>query len=200
MDRLLTNQAVKDQFLFDFIKSNLEYRGPTHVKTSYDKFMAENQSPKLQAKMEKIKEKWDPIMPGKEVPDFSFTNIDGEEVKLSDLRGTLVYIDIWATWCGPCIAEHPHWDKMKEEYKDKDVSFLTVSIDDSKDPWVKMVNDKKMDGLQWFAANAWKSELAQHFMVNAIPRFLLLDKEGKIIDPSADRPSGNIREMVDKYL
>lgn len=200
MDKLLTNQAVKDQFLFDYIKSNLEYRGPVHVKTSYDKFMAENQSPKLQAKMEKIKEKWDPIMPGKEAPDFSFVNIEGEEVNLSDLKGTLVYIDIWATWCGPCIAEHPHWDKMKEEYKDKDLSFLTVSIDDTKDPWVKMVNDKKMDGLQWFAENAWKSELAQHFMVNAIPRFLLLDKEGKIIDPSADRPSGNIREMVDKYL
>jgi len=200
MDRLLINQAVKDQFLFDFIKSDLEYRGPVHVKTSYDKFMDENQSPKLQAKMEKIKEKWDPIMPGKEVPDFTFVNIVGEEVKLSDLKGTLVYVDIWATWCGPCIAEHPHWDKMKEEYKDKEVSFLTVSIDDSKEPWVKMVNDKKMDGLQWFAANAWKSDLAQYFMVNAIPRFLLLDKEGKIIDPSADRPSGKIRETIDQYL
>lgn len=200
MDKLLTNQAIKDQFLYDYIKSNLEYRGPVHVKSSYDKFISENQSPNLQNKLEAIKEKWDPIMPGKEVPDFSFVNIEGEEVKLSDLRGSLVYIDIWATWCGPCIAEHPHWDKMKEEYKDKDVSFLTVSIDDSKDPWEKMVKDKNMDGLQWFAANAWKSELAQHFMVNGIPRFLLLDKEGKIIDPSADRPSGKIRETVDKYL
>ncbi|AFL85427.1 thiol-disulfide isomerase-like thioredoxin [Belliella baltica DSM 15883] len=200
MDKLLKNQTVKDQFLFDYIKSNLEYRGPIHVKSSYEKFIAENQSPELQAKLEKIKAKWDPIMPGQQVPDFSFVNINGEEVNLSDLRGNLVYIDIWATWCGPCIAEHPHWDKMKEEYKDKDVSFLTVSIDDSKEPWEKMVKDKNMDGLQWFSANAWKSDLAQHFMVNAIPRFLLLDKEGKIIDPSADRPSGDIRKTVDKYL
>lgn len=200
IDQLFDDQIVKDELLYSFIKSNLEYRGPIHVKESYDKFMTENKSPKKAAKLKEIRDKWDPIMPGKDVPDFSFVNIEGEDVKLSDLRGTLVYIDIWATWCGPCIAEHPHWDKMKEEYKDKNVSFLTVSIDDSKEPWQKMVKDKKMDGLQWFAANAWKSDLAQHFMVNGIPRFLLLDKEGKIIDPSADRPSGNIRETVDKYL
>lgn len=200
MDIVLLNQEVKDQFLFDYIKSNLEYRGPVHVKTSYDKFISENQSPKLKVKLEEIKDKWNPIMPGKEVPDFSFVNTEGDEVKMSDLKGTLVYIDIWATWCGPCIAEHPHWDKMKEEYKDEEISFLTVSIDDDKEPWIKMVDDKKMAGLQWFAADAWKSEFAQHFMVNAIPRFLLLDKEGKIIDPSADRPSGKIREMVEKHL
>ncbi len=200
MDNLLKNQAVKDQFLFDYIKSNLEYRGPVHVKSSYDKFMAENQSPKLQAKLEETKEKWDPIMPGQDVPDFNFVNIEGEPVKLSDLKGNLVYVDIWATWCGPCIAEHPHWDKMKEEYKDKPISFLTVSIDDSKEPWEKMVKAKNMDGLQWFTENAWKSDIAQHFMVNAIPRFLLLDKDGKVLDPSADRPSGKIRETVDKYL
>jgi thiol-disulfide isomerase/thioredoxin len=200
MDNLLKNQAIKDQLLFDFIKSNLEYRGPVHVKSSLEKFEVENQSPKLLAKLDEIKQKWEPIMPGKEVPDFNFVNIEGEPVKLSDLKGNLVYIDIWATWCGPCIAEHPHWDKMKEEYTDKPISFLTVSIDNSKEPWEKMVNAKNMEGLQWFAENAWKSDIAQHFMVNAIPRFLLLDKEGKVIDPSADRPSGKIRETVDKYL
>ncbi|MCH7403203.1 redoxin family protein [Belliella kenyensis] len=200
LEDMIENQVVKDKFLFDYIKSNMQYRGPEHTEVSYKKFMKENQSPKLAAKLEALKDKWEPIMPGKEVPDFSFVNIEGEEVNLSDLKGNLVYIDIWATWCGPCIAEHPHWDKMKEEYKDKSIAFLTVSIDDSKDPWEKMVKSKNMEGLQWFAENAWKSELAKHFMVNAIPRFILLDKEGKIIDPSADRPSGNIRTKVDQHL
>ena len=163
-------------------------------------FLAENTTPKFVDKLEKLKAKWEPISPGKEVPDFQFTDMKGETVKLSDLKGNLVYIDIWATWCGPCIAEHPNWDKVKEEYKDKPVAFLTVSIDDTREPWEKMVKNKKMEGLQWFAENAWQSELAQFFMVNAIPRFLLLDKEGKIIDPSAERPSGNIREILDKHL
>ncbi len=178
----------------------MEYRGPLYVAESYEKFMNENESPKYAEKLKKLKDKWEPISPGKDVPDFTFTDIEGEEVRLSDLKGNLVYIDIWATWCGPCIAEHHHWDKMKEEYKEKPVAFLTVSIDDSREPWEKMVKAKSMEGLQWFAENAWKSDLTQHFMVNAIPRFLLLDEEGKVLDPSADRPSGNIRESLEKHL
>jgi len=200
IDSLFQNPAMRDQFKYENIKMTMEYRGPVHTEEQYNKFLAENTTPKLAEKLEKIKAKWEPISPGKEVPDFSFVDIDGNAVKMSDLKGKLVYIDIWATWCGPCIAEHPHWDKMKEEYKNKPVAFLTVSIDDRKEPWEKMVKNKKMDGLQWFAENAWQSELTQFFMVNAIPRFLLLDTEGKILDPSADRPSGEIRETLDKHL
>lgn len=200
IDSLFKNPVMRDQFKYENLKMNMEYRGPAHVEEQYNKFLAENTTPKFAEKLEKIKEKWEPISPGKEVPDFSFVDIEGNPVKMSDLRGKLVYIDIWATWCGPCIAEHPYWDKMKEEYKDKPVAFLTVSIDDSKEPWEKMVKNKKMEGLQWFAENAWQSEITQFFMVNAIPRFLLLDAEGKIIDPSAERPSGSIRDTLDKHL
>jgi thiol-disulfide isomerase/thioredoxin len=200
VDTLVKNQDVKNFLRFQAIKMNLEYRGPVHSEKDIQKFKASTKSEKYLGKLDKLVAKWEPISPGKPVPDFSFTDIKGQPVKISDLKGKLVYIDIWATWCGPCIAEHPHWDKLKADYKDKDVAFLTVSIDDSREPWEKMVKEKKMDGLQWFAENAWQSELAQHFMVNGIPRFLLLDKEGKIIDPSADRPSGPIRETLDKHL
>ncbi|WP_228527838.1 TlpA disulfide reductase family protein [Pararhodonellum marinum] len=200
MDSLLKDKTVKDHFYFTAIKSNLDYRGPVHVKASYEKFMKENETPKYAEKLNKLKAKWEPISPGKDVPDFTFTNVEGEEVKLSDLKGNLVYIDIWATWCKPCIAEHPYWDKLKEEFKDEPVAFLTVSIDDTRAPWEKMVKAKNMEGLQWFAENGWKSELNQHFMVNSIPRFILLDQAGKIIDPSADRPSGNIRAILDQHL
>lgn len=200
VDTLVRNQEVKDFVRFEAIKMNLEYRGPVHVENDITKFRASSKSEKYLGKLDKLVAKWEPISPGKPVPDFAFTDIKGQAVKLSDLKGKLVYIDIWATWCGPCIAEHPHWDKLKADYKDKDVAFLTVSIDDSREPWEKMVKNKKMEGLQWFAEKAWQSELAQHFMVNGIPRFLLLDKDGKIIDPSADRPSGTIREILDKHL
>lgn len=200
METLLKNQNVKDYFHYMHVKSKLDYQGPVHTKSSIDKFMAENQSPKMEDKLKKAMEKWEPIMPGEEVPDFSFVNVAGEDVKLSDLRGKLVYIDIWATWCKPCIAEHPHWDQLKEEYEGKPVFFLTISIDDSKESWIKMVEDKKMGGIQWLAGNAWKSEITKHFMVYSIPRFFLLDQDGKIIDPAADRPSGNIRATLDQFL
>jgi thiol-disulfide isomerase/thioredoxin len=200
MEDLLKNPAVKDYFLFRHVMTNLQFNGLKSAKLSIDKFHAENQSPKLVTKLEKELKKWEAIMPGMEIPDFTFEDISGEMVQLSDLKGTLVYIDIWATWCKPCIAEHPYWDQLKEEYDSKPVSFLTISIDDSKESWIKMVQDKNMGGLQWLADNAWKSEITQHFMVNSIPRFILLDQKGEIIDPTAERPSGNIRETLDKFL
>ena len=200
IDSLIKVPEIGDFFKYGFIKRSMEYRGPLQLEEVYNKFMSENSTAKYAKRLEKVKAKWDPISPGKSVPDFTFTDIKGDSVKLSDLKGNLVYIDIWATWCGPCIAEHPYLDAVREEYKEKPISFLTVSIDDTREPWEKMVKNKKMDGLQWFAANAWKSELTQFFLVNSIPRFILLDKEGKIIDPSAERPSGKIREILDEQL
>jgi thiol-disulfide isomerase/thioredoxin len=200
IDQLLTNRAVKEHFQFYYIKRDLQSRGPVNVRVDYDKFMQDNQSPTLAAILKESHDKWDTILPGKDLPDFNFININGDSVKLSELRGTLVYIDIWATWCGPCIAEHPHWDKLREEYKDKPVSFLTISIDTKRELWEKMVKAKNMEGLQWFTGGGNKSELSTHFIVGSIPRFILLDREGKIIDPSADRPSGDIRAMLDQHL
>ena len=200
IDQLLTNQAVKDHFQFYNIKRDLQSRGPVNARADYDKFMQDNQSPTLAAKLKESLDKWDTILPGMEVPDFSFVDIEGNSVKLSELRGNLVYIDIWATWCGPCIAEHPHWDKLREEYKDQAVSFLTISVDFKREPWEKMVKSKKMEGLQWYAPESFNSEIIRFFMVNGIPRFILLDLDGKIIDPSADRPSGDIRAILDQHL
>lgn len=200
MDQLLSNQVVKDRFRFDFIMSGLWRKGPVYVKAEYDTFMDEQQSPKLAAKLKEEHDKWNPILPGKQVPDFTFVTSDGDPAKLSDLRGNLVYVDIWATWCGPCIAEHPYWDKLMDEYKDEPVAFLTLSLDDDKEAWEKMVKDKNMKGFQWYTDDAFDSEFAQHFIVRGIPRFLLLDKEGKVIDPSADKPSGDIRAALDQHL
>ena len=200
IDSLLKDNSIRDRFIFMLIKSGLDLHGPIYVKDSYEKFMKENKSPEYAEKLKKTRDKWEPISPGKAVPDFTFIDMGGKEVKLSDLKGNVVYIDIWATWCGPCIAEHPHWDKLKKEFEGKPVAFLTVSIDDSEEPWKKMVKSKNMEGLQWFAQNAWESDFTQHFMVNSIPRFVLLDEEGKIIDPLAERPSGNIRDTLEKHL
>ncbi|GAB3009571.1 hypothetical protein GCM10027284_29990 [Cyclobacterium sediminis] len=200
IDSLLKDKSVNDYFVYTSIKSNMENRGPVYVKEAYEMFMKKNETPRYEKSLKKIMNKWERIGTGKDVPDFTFTDREGHQVKLSDLKGGLVYIDIWATWCGPCIAEHPYWDKLKLEYADKKVAFLTVSIDENKEAWEKMVNTKKMEGYQLYAKNARKSDFSQYFMVNSIPRFILLDENSKIIDPHAERPSGMIRESLDKHL
>ncbi|HMP98926.1 MAG TPA: TlpA disulfide reductase family protein [Cyclobacteriaceae bacterium] len=199
-DSIFQHHDIKEYYRFKLIKEQLDFMGPTGAVALYEDFIATSKNQNYLSKLKESMSKWEPILAGKESPDFKFVTLKDEEVKLSDLRGKLVYIDVWATWCGPCIAEHPNWNKMMDEYKDKDIAFVSISIDDSKEPWLKMVTQKNMGGHQWFTENAWQSELAQHYNIRGIPRFILLDKEGKIIDPSAPRPSGSIRTVVDKYL
>lgn len=122
--------------------------------------------------------------------DFSYADNKGKTVKMSDLKGKVVVIDVWATWCGPCKAEIPSLKKLEEEMKGKDVQIVSISVDDLKDKakWEKMIVDEKLGGLQLFAGGSG-NDLSKYYKVNTIPRFLLFDKEGKIISVDAPRPS-----------
>lgn len=134
--------------------------------------------------------------------NFRFPDVKGTDISLSDFRGKVVYIDIWATWCGPCKKEIPHLKKLEEEYKNKQVVFLGVSIDNAKDEekWKQFLIDNDMKGIQIFAGN--KSEdITGPYRVKGIPRFLLIDRRGKIISDNAPRPSSpEIKLLLDKAL
>lgn len=142
-------------------------------------------------KLEKLIEPWELLRSGLDAPDFVAKNRDGESVMLSDLKGKKVYIDIWATWCGPCIAEIPSLKKLEKDLHDKPVEFVSVSIDDEKDreKWKKFVVDRELGGVQLMADNAWQSDLATTYNIQGIPRFLLVDEDGKIVSANAPRPS-----------
>jgi len=142
---------------------------------------------------------WQKLAEGKQAPDFSYPNIEGDTVSLSDFRGKYVYIDVWATWCGPCKREIPDLAKLEEEYADKDIVFMSVSIDDTSDPWKKMVADKELKGVQLWA-EGWSTPIAESYMIQSIPRFMLIDKEGMIININAKRPSGGIKDIFDELL
>lgn len=124
-------------------------------------------------------------------PTFNYENHKGGTTKLEDLRGKYVYIDVWATWCGPCIAEIPHLKKVEEKFHDKNIAFVGISIDTKKDyeKWKKFVVTKELAGIQLFADNDWNSDFVKAYGINGIPRFILIDPQGNIVDANADRPS-----------
>ena len=133
----------------------------------------------------------------------NYRNANGSQSSLTDFLGKYVYIDVWATWCGPCIAEIPALDELQDHYKDKNISFLSVSIDQEKDyqKWLDMIKEKNLGGNQVFADNAWQSEFAQAYLIDGIPRFILLDPQNKIVSADAPRPSDpTIRKMLDELL
>jgi thiol-disulfide isomerase/thioredoxin len=142
-------------------------------------------------------------MVGNPSPEFEYENYKGGKTKLSDLKGKYVYIDLWATWCGPCRAEIPFLQKIEEKYHGKNIEFVSISIDKAKDndKWKKFVTDKNLGGVQLFADKDWESEFVKSYGVNGIPRFILIDPNGIILNPDAARPSSaELQTQLDTLL
>jgi thiol-disulfide isomerase/thioredoxin len=136
-------------------------------------------------------------------PTFDYENHKGGTTKLEDLKGKYVYIDVWATWCGPCRAEIPSLKKVEEMYHDKNIAFVSISVDVDKDheKWKNFVSEKQLGGIQLFADKNWNSDFMISYGINSIPRFILIDPNGKIIKSDAARPSSpQLKEELDKLL
>ncbi|MGC4040673.1 MAG: TlpA disulfide reductase family protein [Flavobacterium sp.] len=122
---------------------------------------------------------------------FNYENHKGGKTKLEDLRGKYVYIDVWATWCGPCRAEIPSLKLVEDKYHGKNIEFVSISVDVDKDhdKWKNFVTEKQLEGIQLFADKNWTSDFIQAYKINSIPRFILIDPKGNIVDADAARPS-----------
>jgi thiol-disulfide isomerase/thioredoxin len=121
------------------------------------------------------------FMTGGVAPEFSQPDTSGVDLKLSDLRGKVLLVDFWASWCGPCRRENPNVVQMYNKYKDKGFDILGVSLDSNRDKWLDAI---AKDGLIWRHVSdlkGWSNAVAQQYGVNSIPHTILLDREGKII-------------------
>lgn len=123
------------------------------------------------------------LAPGKLAPDFEELSTDrNKSIKLSSLRGQVVLIDFWASWCGPCRRENPNVVKTYEKYKKDGFTIISVSLDQDKSKWLEAI---KHDNLTWpnhvSDLGGWNSKVPQLYGVNSVPFTVLLDKEGKII-------------------
>lgn len=133
---------------------------------------------------------------GKPSPVFiNYENFSGGTTSLSDLKGTYLYLDIWATWCGPCKREIPSLKALEKEYHGKNVKFVSISVDNvdgrrgSHESWLKMVKEENLGGVQLFADKDFSSDFIQAYNINSIPRFILIDPNGNIVDSNTLRPS-----------
>ncbi len=127
---------------------------------------------------------------GAAAPGFTFIDSSGKKYDLEDFRGKKIYIDIWATWCAPCIALQPELEKRIAEYADNEkVIFISVAIDDKPDAWVKFLRKSKLNGLQLYSGEGlWKSQFAKDYEIFSLPWFIIIDESGNIASYPAPRP------------
>ncbi|AUP80605.1 TlpA family protein disulfide reductase [Flavivirga eckloniae] len=183
----------------EFIKNSLLYESATYymdyskdLQGFYDAFMSGSTNEKHKSEITKNYEILKSVAAGSPSPKFvDYENFVGGTSSLDDFKGKYVFIDVWATWCGPCIAEFPYIDKIEKEYHGKNIQFITLSVDTQKNrkKWYDFVKEKNLDGIQLLADNAFESKFVKDYNITGIPRFLLIDPKGNIVTNNAPRPS-----------
>ena len=126
------------------------------------------------------------LMKGRPAIDFEMKDKDGNVHHLSDFKGKIIYLDFWATWCGPCIQESPYFEKLAKEFEGKDILFIPVSTDKDKAAWTDFITAHKKELPQY---NSIDEKLVAEWAIHYIPRFVIIDKDFNIVDAYAPVPS-----------
>ncbi len=184
------NPILKGFLAYDNARMAITYT--EDLESYYKTYLSLDKNPKNNKEIQNTYEELLQISAGKDSPIFeNYENFKGGTTSLADLKGKYVYMDIWAQWCGPCKREIPYLKEIEAEYHDKNIEFVSISIDRKKDydKWRAMVEEKELGGIQLLADKDWNSQFVEEYLIKGIPRFILVDPQGKIVNSNAPRPS-----------
>ncbi|WP_338764948.1 thioredoxin-like domain-containing protein [Bernardetia sp. ABR2-2B] len=134
------------------------------------------------------------------------TNADGSvkmfEDALAEYKGKVIYVDFWASWCPPCRGEMPSSQKLHSQFEGKDVVFLYVSFDRAEDKWKNGIEQMDIKGVHFYPAADANQAVSTKYGISGIPRYMLVDKKGKVINQDAPRPSSGqvIAGLINEQL
>jgi thiol-disulfide isomerase/thioredoxin len=121
------------------------------------------------------------IKQGYDAPDIALPSVNGDTIRLSSLKGKVVLLDFWASWCGPCRSSNKLLTKIYPKYKAKGFEIFAVSLDDDKSKWVNAIKKDKISWLQVNEGGGWDAQTAVKWNIYAIPTSYLVDKNGKLV-------------------
>ena len=135
---------------------------------------------------------------GEPVPDIQLKDANGVIQKLSDLKGKVVLIDFWASWCTPCRYSNRELRPLYNSYKKKGFEILGISLDKNEADWKKAVTADRIKWLQVTEAGGWEASVAQAWKIEQLPSSFLIDKEGKLImlDPTKKQLEAELKKLL----
>lgn len=190
----IKNEKIKETLLHYLAGAYVEQFGIKNITEMENIYRTYVKDSVLTADYRSKYDKWDLSSPGKPSPDFEGVDIDGKTYSLKDFKGKYLYIDLWATWCGPCQRELPFLKELEKKFEGKNIEFLSLSVDHDKAKWEAKVKSGDLSGVQLLIGRG--SSFQRAYNIDGIPRFILLDKEGKIVNNEMTRPSSEDTERI----
>jgi thiol-disulfide isomerase/thioredoxin len=141
-----------------------------------------------------------PPRQGMPAAEIALPSVNGDTLRLSSLKGKVVLIDFWASWCGPCRSSNRSLVKLYSKYKSKGFEILGISLDESDDAWKKAIAKDKISWLQVIDHGGWEAKTAANWNIMALPTSYLMDKDGRLIAMDLDKKQleSALKELLDK--
>lgn len=188
------SDKVRESLIHFLAFTYVEGNGVENITDLQNLYYTYVTSPRLNEIFKKACAKWDKAAVGRPSPVFKGVDVNGKEMTLRDFRGKYIYIDMWATWCGPCQKELPFLKKLEEKFKGRNIVFVGLSIDQDKAKWAARVKSGALSGTQLYIGKG--SKFQSDYRISGIPRFILLDPNGRIVNPDMTRPSSEDTEKI----
>jgi len=196
-------KGIKEYLIAIDLGDWMDSQGITaEIDSIFDEFKLEFAGSVYTTPLQKHYDEYVALRPGTIAPDFSGRTLEGKLISLKDFKGKVVYVDVWATWCGPCVEEIPYAKKLQGAFHGDKVIFLNVSVDDKAEAWKKMlVKEKDWLGTHIILDQRENDVLSRNYKVIGIPKYLLIDQTGKIVSADASRPSSkSIKKEITSLL
>ena len=187
IDEHLKNDKVGEFFVYQLIMAYVGEKGIDHfseISPVYERWV---KSERYRNVFADLYARWDKIAKGRKVPEIEFLDVEGQAVKLTNFKGKYIYIDVWGSTCPPCRKELPFLKMLEKDFVRKNIHFLSVSTDRSKQAWIKAIQEEELDGHLFVPQDLKK--FMEVFQIKLIPRFILLDQELNIITANMTAPS-----------
>ena len=204
MINTISNDTLKSYFLKDQM-SEISINNLSEFRSILEPYKKYTKPASVKKEYLKIYDQFssDTAYVGKSAYNFTLPDSTGRMISMKDFKGKVVFIDVWATWCGPCREQFPFLKEVEEEYKNNnDIVFLGISIDRDRDrqKWINTIKKENLPPLQLF--DDMGKYFARKYEINAIPRFLLVSKDGKWIEVRCPRPEAkdDLKKYLDKAL
>lgn len=196
IDQKVTPKEWAERMKADAIAGIFDCFCTSDEKEVYSFFMDNCQVDSLREKVkshyEAMVKKYGHLFPGKPAPNLTFTDKNGKQLSLQSFKGQVLLVDIWGTWCAPCIAEMPYLAALQKEYAGrKDVRIMSIACDKNAEKWKTYLANHTTTWHQYLITKEGNQVLDKTYFCEGIPRFIIIDKQGNIVAADAIRPSEN---------